>query len=206
MNTPIELNNGDLLIPSLGFDPGLRHGAVVSSLFLFPQGVLTQCRLVKYQVCFRWTKASEWAIGERTPLARVRAVCSEIIRCTPSGPAPLAVDYDPESVRWSSRKMQMMQTAYFVAYLTHGWEVQGHPVFNVTPARIRKTFDLGSRASKEEVWEAFMRKVRVDDLSIFNGRDGDIADSVVLGYVAATAQRVVSQRDGQAPLVFTKPT
>ena len=108
---------------------------------------------------------------------------TEIANWLPSQRCPVAIDWTRFSVHMKSRKLQAVQLAFLLGYLTRGLQTQGYPVVFLSPAQVRKALGTGS-ADKAQVWAAFTEKVHIDmpnwDILLKNE---DLRDSLILSYL-----------------------
>jgi hypothetical protein len=196
----------DRLIIGYGLDPGLRHGALVRSLFHFSdERKLITLRQV--DVCYRWDKLSAMSLTQNSPYEKYQSLGSQVASSlTNDHGVPVAFDWDRSAVYWSKTGVQLVQLAYLVGYMTRAFHTAGHPVIMMQPSEIRKLFGLSAREKKEKVWEAFQQTVKVEHSLNLQLSDAysDLRDSVILGYCVAQAQKKLD-KNAEQPFTASLP-
>ena len=186
-----------MLYHAFGFDPSLRHGALVFASFAFPHsGDITQYRvLIDWDDTFSWDKKSDIAIGMKSPPQAVWRLLEGAIKALASDPShsPVGIDWTIYSATWKGKKLQTAQQAYEVGYFTRAAHCLGHPVIYVTPRSVRDTLGLG-RADKAEVWTAFRDQVEFAE-HVDLPKTEDQRDALILAYCVAQATYLEDHTD-----------
>lgn len=181
----------------IGIDPALRHGAMVYSEF--QSCPLDQIRPrspqwdVSMQVLFQWVKEDVVALSQKSPPSRVfrlvhhmmKAMDDSAISLKP-GRVSVAIDLDMTAGLWGARRQQIAVQSFFIGVLSGALQSQGYTIHYVAPWGIRQFLGLPTRADKLQTQRALRMFCRIpknmpkseDDL------EGDIWDSVILGYVS----------------------
>lgn len=189
----------DRLVVGYGFDPGLRHGALVRSVFHFSDE-RKSVRLREVQVCFRWHRKSKLTLTLDSPYEQYHRLGSQVITAMADDPGcGVAIDWDRAAIYWSKTGVQLVMMAYFLGYITRGWQTLGHPVILMQPNEVRKGFDLKPKASKEEVWSQFTKTVSVGPAlsRLLLDSYADTMDAVVLSYFIAKAHKTLEALNEQ---------
>lgn len=187
---------------AIGFDPSFRHGSLVFCEFKDHQ-------MVDLRIIYSWGKR-EGGIDYKRPITEAFQFCNPIINTLPQTnleiAPPIAIDWEPQSVYWRATKLQVVQMGSVIGYLAHGFLQRGYPVVFITPAEVRKFFNIPLRSSeKDVVYEKFLRIVHgADDILKRYTRKLalDIMDSIVLAYMVdslrASGSHLVSLEDKHA--------
>lgn len=164
-----------------GFDPSLRHGVLVGAEFQHSDG---HSVLSNFDIIFQWTKRTHTGIGEKSPTDDVFGLVQLIVASLMNRPvATIAVDWDPRSIFWRSRKLQNVQLALFIGYFTRAAHQLGYPVVFVNPSEVRSAMGL-KKAEKLVLQDWFMNVV---DTSRYQSlmADEDTCDATILAYLAS---------------------
>lgn len=193
------------LIRSMGFDPGLRHGSLVSTDFEASYNEKTEdvdLNLIRWSILYTWTQKSPYSLSERCTPNQISILTSQLLNSTlelgivinplnNKHQVSIGVDWDPVSVHWHSRKLQMSKLSFFLGYFSAVFHVHGFPCIYVSPTRVRTFFGLSRQSKKQEVWnritgivslDTIKRDPRVQDEM---KKDGDIMDAFLLSYLVA---------------------
>lgn len=182
------------LIRTFGFDPGLRHGVLLSASWDFSTEPVT---IAHYSVIRQWKKPRrkdkgqegvDW-LAEDSVFRNIYQFSNGIVEALIQSPDyyhhPIAVDYTPYSIYWQSRRMQGVTLAFFLGYLTRAFHTLGHPVIFLSPAIVRESSKLPKNAEKADVW----KELTTNTISGFHGgdlpTDEDVRDALILSFLLA---------------------
>jgi len=165
---------------TLGFDPALRHGAVVLGYWKQIDGNIY---FASVDEIFHWTKKDAIAIGQRAaPKEIYRLTASILASMQPYKGVAVGIDYSKYIGHFKSRKIQVVTQSFFAGYFTARAQTQGHPVVFIDPSLIRKM--IGGK-TKEDVWESFCNMSECHhDWPAGELRD-DLRDALILSYIVA---------------------
>ena len=169
---------------SYGFDPSFRHGALVHATFQFGQD---KDVLTNWNVIYSWSGKSA-GFSPASPPAVVFGLSQQLLSPLKHSPIqPIAIDWEPQSVYWRASRIQVVQLALFLGYVTRGMHAIGFPVVYLTPTDIRKFARLKNRqAEKIETHDWFCSQVDVSRYSTFlTGKNTDFMDATILAYVVS---------------------
>lgn len=183
-----------------GFDPAFRHGALVYAEFELDSGAMD--KLSHYEIVYSWGKRSE-GIGEDSDPSEVFKLVQRII--TPlkdRSNLPISVDWDPRSVYWRSRKLQVVQLSLMIGYFTRACQTLGFPVIYIKPQEVRKSLGL-FKADKESLQLWFSEQCDLSDYeNQFTTKNSDFLDAVILAYLVA---RSIHRKGSYSCRLLTSP-
>lgn len=193
-------------IKTLGLDAGLRHGALVSTEFLVTLNKAhddINLKLMDHEILYTWDKKSPFSLSQEASGNQISALCLELVRAIASQGVmikngaikrqniSIALDWDPMSIHWASRKLQMVKMSYFIGYISSMLQMHGYPVVYISPANARELLGLPPRSEKSILWNkiqpipgvsTFMEVPQVvKDIS----KEGDLMDAFLLSYLIA---------------------
>lgn len=171
-------------VTAFGFDPGLRHGALVRATFV-PEG--RGAILSDLCTIFRWDKRNPLSLGEKSDPKEVFKLTQHMTKLMREQPVyPLAIDWDPYSVFWRARKLQSVQLALFMGYFSRACHELGVPTVFISPMKVREFLKLPPRAEKEVMQQWFTKSVSITKYpKLVQKTNSDIMDSVILAYLAS---------------------
>lgn len=171
-----------MLVSAYGFDPGLRHGVLTKVEFKIDRG--GPVTLSRFSVIYSWNKKSPRSLGEKSSPKQVFQLALDILRALDHHPkGTIGVDWDPRSVFWRGRKLQAIQLAFFMGYLTGTAATLGYPVVYLPPEEVRKRLGLTARNSKESLWETLSPRIGAEKVT--GDENSDLQDSIILAYLIA---------------------
>jgi hypothetical protein len=175
-------------IASFGFDPGLRHGAIVHAIFRFSH---QRHHLDQIRVPFLWTKKQEHLGAESSPPDVASFVHQQLLPRFQIPAAVVGIEWDILSVYWRTQKKQVVTTAFMLGYLVRGLTTSGLPQVYVTPSDLKKAFSIAKGEEKEDYMQRVPQMtghqplVLHDHLMPEHENNSDVYDALLIAYFAA---------------------
>lgn len=133
-------------LAAIGFDPGLRHGAIIHSTF-----DLTEKRhqLLRVEVLYSWTKKDEH-IGAKSALLDISQFVFNVLapkfENTPA--SIVGIEFSPHSVYWRAQKSQVVTLAFMLGTLSALLQSTGLPVSFISVDQLKKAFSISTKEDK----------------------------------------------------------
>lgn len=174
-------------IATFGFDPGLRHGAIVHATFdLSPKRHVC----LEAEVVYQWTEKDEVSLASKSPLLQIAVfVQSGLIPQFTKPAMNCGIEFSPSSVYWTRQRGQVVSLAFMLGFLMHGLLAAGLPTTFITVDQLKKAFSISPREGK-----AYMeRRIELIECPVlrlpkeFNPHEqtDDIFDAFLLAYLTA---------------------
>lgn len=184
---------GDQIVTTYGFDPALRHGALVRASFHLSQ---SRHRLLYFDYIWGWDKRSPLALSQACDTNQMAALATEIcnqINNYPKG--RVGVDWDSGSVFWGTDRLTSVKVSYFLGYCGALLKPLGFQILHIRPDQVRDKFHLVSTVHKKEVASVFKSVVDTGNaLKNIQDPEGDIIDAIILAYLAAVGGFSIEER------------
>lgn len=204
---------GPLIISAFGFDPGLNHGTIVQSKFLFSPNDMAHPELIEWEVVFEWKKTDELSLVSYSDPYQVARLNNAIFSSLKGRPvATWGIERDVTAGYWGTAQQDAILN-FFLGYIYRGLLQIGCPVIWLTPSSVRGKLSVprsakkakgksGKLASKAEVWKAVAGVIRGTKLkfpwdTMDDDPEGDIRDAFVLSFLAAQGAAVVTLAQSQ---------
>lgn len=128
----------------LGFDPGLRRGALVSAV---SQIKGSQLIIEHWNVLYSW---DDRIIGKKSTPAELSEFIHSRILPKVEGPViSVTVEWDPNSIYWRAQRLQVVVTSFLIGYFTRGVQSLGIPVHYLMPHQLKRIFAISPKEKKE---------------------------------------------------------
>lgn len=187
---------------SIGFDPSLRHGTMVQCKF-------ERNALEDVTILAEWNARNSSGIDYKSSITSSFHFCNDLLKQLPPSylyahVPPIAIDWDPQSVYWRAVKLQVVQMAAVLGYLSRGFLERGYPLVFISPREVRNFLGLPLKnCEKSEVHEVFLQRVsKVESYARgFSSKVRvDILDSIILAYIVDISTEVKKEIYGYKSL------
>jgi len=172
---------------SYGFDPSLRHGALVHASFMFQ---VDKAFLASATLIYSWKPSHPLSLTENSPPSDVFFLIDSIITSFPSlaEGSIVAIDYDDRAAYWTKRPGQVAKLQFLSGYFAKASHYLGCPTVMLAPSTVRRFLGLPMKGDKVEVWQAFCSVVELGSHCPRKILDlEDARDALVLAYIVAAA-------------------
>lgn len=184
-------------VASFGFDPGLRHGALIHAEFWFS----TQRHvLTKFEVCHEWremrkkkSNVDDRLSKDSTPLEISAFVNSKFLPHFSRPAVSAGIEYDPNSVYWRAYKAQVVATAFMLGYLARGLQAQGLAQVYIKPHQLKAAFGISPKEKKEYVGKPIQLQgcppleYKPELKMVLSELSEDVFDALLIAYFTAAA-------------------
>jgi hypothetical protein len=179
-----------------GFDPGLRHGAIVRSVFAFTP---RKHWLLDIQVEYSWTVKNDRLAAKSSQLEISRFVESQLASKFSKPSQGVGIEFSANSVYWRAQKSQVVSLAFMLGYLTSSLFRQGLMVSFITVDQLKKAFSIQPKEKKQEY---MAKEIQLLDAPEFDPRSftdvlmqsDDVYDAFLLSYLTAY---LIDRKSGQ---------
>lgn len=131
-----------------GFDPGLRHGSIIS---------LTGPKPYMYNLEAFWTKSVGGGMAAKADPHEIAEFAQNFAFNMLKGlaPGPIFIEYDKNSVYWRAQKIQVVTLGMFLGYFSSMAHMLGLPVVFLRNRDIRSVYGF-TKGSKEKFQQHFL--------------------------------------------------
>lgn len=170
-----------------GFDPGLRHGAIVYAKFALGS---TEHHLEELTVDYKWTKRDAHLSKDSDGPTIAQFVHDALLPKFSRPATMVGVEWDPQSVYWHTYKVQIVTTGFMIGYLMRGLQTSGLPLVFVTPKQLRAAFGISSKDKEKNYVDQPIQMVDHPPLDLHGieippDSKADVFDAFLVSYFAA---------------------
>lgn len=178
---------GPIEFSTLGFDPGLRHGALVYTRWRCNDEVLLIP--LDYKVIYSWNEKSPVALTMKATASEVGKLAQEMAKAIDEIPytgLTVGIDWTAISGHFATKKIQTATTGFFTGYVTRMFHEKGVSTAFFAPSSVRSKLGLNSNVDKNTALDSVARRLKIKP-NFKNDKHQDKADGFILAYVTALA-------------------